>query len=107
MRHDKIESFAGCGRDNHDSYSYKTDEEVDRILKILNISKKDFEKRKNECIKNIQMNSFAGCLDKKYPWKKGADMDEQEFNDTLKYFDISKKTFDAVAKLCENHNQIE
>ncbi len=105
LHSNEIDSFAGCGRNNHDSYAYKTEEEIDRILKILNVSKKEFEKKKEKCIKSTQLSAFAGCKDEKYSWKRWDEMNEQELGDAFKYFDVSEETFNNIKKLCENHNQ--
>jgi hypothetical protein len=50
---DQLNSFAGCGRDNHDSYKYKTNEEINKILKMWDISKEEFEERKKKCEKKL------------------------------------------------------
>lgn len=101
----EIRSFAGCfheSKSSWDSYETMTDQEIEASLKALGISKREFEKRKGECIRSHQLESFAGCIDTKHPWKRWDEMDEVEFKETLKHFNIKKDTFDYLRDGCSS-----
>lgn len=106
-RQHHIDSFAGCFDESKSSWkSYKNmnEQEITDSLKELDISKKEFEYRKDECIKESQLMSFAGCKKTEYKWKKWNEMSDGEFDSALEYFDINKKSFDYMKDGCENGN---
>lgn len=103
-----IDSFAGCfgsGKESYPSYENMTDREIEESLKKLDITREEFDKAKDKCIKSMQLSSFAGCKEKKYNWKIWSEMSEQELKDSIKYFNISEKTLNNIKKSCENHNK--
>lgn len=102
-----IDSFAGCfneGKSTWTSYEKLSEDQFNESIKTLDITKKEFEKRKNRCIKAGQLESFAGCKGMKEIWKRWDEMNEQEFKESLKYFDVDEETFNNIKKLCDNHN---
>lgn len=102
-----IDSFAGCfgeGKESYPSYEKMTEQEIEESLKKLDITREEFEEIKNECIKQSQISSFAGCKKSKHKWRIWSEMNEQEFNSALKYFNIDKKFFDYMKDGCKNGN---
>lgn len=107
MKAHNIDSFAGCfgeGKESYSSYINMTEQELAESLKKLDIAREEFEKIKNECIKQSQISSFAGCKKSKHKWKVWDEMNKQEFNDSLKYFDIDEKFFNYMKDGCKNGN---
>lgn len=107
MKAHNVDSFAGCfgnGKESYPSYENMTEQEIEESFKKLDITREEFEKIKNKCIKQSRLSSFAGCKKSKYSWRIWSEMSEQEFNDSLKYFDIDKKFFDHMKNGCENGN---
>lgn len=103
MKAHNIDSFAGCfgeGKESYKSYEKMTEQEIEESLKKLDITREEFEKIKEDCIKSQQLSSFAGCKGRKNTWKSWNEMSEQEFKKNLEYFGIDENKFNLRKKSC-------
>ncbi|MFZ2882267.1 MAG: hypothetical protein WA019_04285, partial [Candidatus Moraniibacteriota bacterium] len=94
--------FFGKVKTTWDSYETLTEDEIAESIKQLHISRKKFEEVRDECIKSQQISSFAGCSGRKHNWRRWDEMNEKEFEDTLKYFNISREKFEKRRESCSN-----